>query len=233
MGLTKVNGSMLTGGGGVVAKWADITPTIQFSTTAASTSTITMVSDLTAIIKPGMPIRFQLSGDVRYAICTAITSNLLTIAGAPLTTTATALQALSYSTFPNMVESIQLIVPGYWADSTDVSLLSNDLVLPLIWDKAPAKLVKIKALTRTTDTGASFPRINARIGDVTTDRVCTSNSNAGLAMLASQTWYSTIVDIDTSKYSVINGQTIELVTDANGGNDNAADLCIILTFVYE
>ena len=207
-------------------KW---TAETAFTATPASTSTLTMTADKTADIKTGMPLRYTIGGTAYYGVCTAITSSLLTVAGAPLSGSVT---ALAYSIFPGMVETVQLMLPGYWADSADTALILNDLVSPWVWAKAPAALVQIKAYTRVTDTGASFPRINARIGSTTTDYVSTSNSNAGLAIAASVTWYSTVVDIDVAKYGVTAGQTVELKTDANGGNDNAADLSVVLVFVY-
>ena len=214
------------------SKWTSLVAATDFSTTAPSTSTVTMVTNQTANIKPGMAIRFKLSGTYYYAICTAIAAGLLTLAGAPLTTSAGALTELAYSTLPGMVESITLTDPGAWADAADTALIANDLLMALRWGKAPAALVRIEAYTRTTDTGASFPRVNARLGATTTDYVSTSNSNAGLALAASATWYSTVVDIDPAKYAVVPGTAIELRTDANGSNDDARDLVVVLTFVY-
>ncbi len=211
------------------SKWTALTAATDYATTPASTSTITMATDQTATIKPGMAVRYTIGGTAYYGVVTAITSGLLTVAGAPLSGTIT---ALAYSIFPGMVEVAQVFVPGYWADAADTSLIANDLVSPLVWGGPPAALVRIQAMTRTTDTGASYPRINARIGATTTDRVCTSNAAAGLALAASATWYSTVVDIDPAKYAVSLGGVVELTTDANGGNDNAADVTVVLTFVY-
>ncbi|MGE4537570.1 MAG: hypothetical protein AB7D37_10860 [Desulfovibrio sp.] len=210
------------------SKWTPLAGT-DYTATPASTSTLTMLTDQTSNIFPGMPLRYTISGTAYYGICTAITPSLLTVAGAPLSGDVT---ALDYSTSPGMVETIQLMIPGYWADTADTSLILNDLVQPLLWPGAPARLVRIQAYTRTTDTGASFPRINARIGATTTDRICTSNSTAGLQISASATWYTSVVDIDPTKYTVSTGNIIELTTDANGGNDNASDIVVVLRFVY-
>lgn len=213
-------------------KWTALVSTTDFSTTAASTSTITMVTDQTATIKPGMAIRFTLSGTVYYAVCTAITSNLLTIAGAPLTTTASALTALSYGLLPPYVERIA--IPGYWSDSADTALIASDLLTPYVWAGARAYLVRIRAYSRTVDSSAStYARVNARIGSTTTDYVSTSNSNAGLQLGTAATWVATTIDIATAKYLVALGDTVELKTDGNGGNDDSADLFVELTFVYE
>lgn len=214
---------------GGTSKWTGLVSATDFSTTAASTSTITMVTDQTTIIRAGTPIKFTLSGVDYYAICTAITASLLTIGGAPLTTGAGALTALSYGLIPPVVERFP--VPGYWAATADTDVLKNQLNAPYIWDGPPAFLVQIRVYSRTTDTGTNKPRVNARIGATTTDYVSTSNSNAGLETAASATWYRTVVNIATAKYSVTFGSPIELKTDAYGGNDDASDLMVELVFV--
>lgn len=210
-------------------KWSGIAVE-DYTATPASSSTVTMLADRTAIIRPGMALRYSIGGTVYYGICTAITADLMTVAGAPLSGDVT---SIDYSIFPGMVEIIQLMIPGYWADAADTSLILNDLVQPFIWGGPPAALVTIQARTRSTDTGGStYPRINARIGATTTDRICTSNSTAGLEIAASTTWYTSVVDIDPTQYMVNTGDTIELTTDANGGNDNASDMVVVLKFVY-
>jgi len=210
-------------------KWSGIAVE-DYTATPASSSTVTMLADRTAIIRPGMALRYSIGGTVYYGICTAITAGLMTVAGAPLSGDVT---SIDYSIFPGMVEIIQLMIPGYWADTADTSLILNDLVQPFIWGGPPAALVTIQSRTRSTDTGGStYPRINARIGATTTDRICTSNSTAGLEIAASTTWYTSVVDIDPTQYMVNTGDTIELTTDANGGNDNASDMVVVLKFVY-
>jgi hypothetical protein len=230
--LTLVSGlpAWATAGGGA-SKWTALVATTDFSTTAASTSTITMATDKTATIKSGMAIKFTLSGTAYYAIVSAITANLMTIAGAPLTTDAGALTALSYGLLPPHKELIQ--IPGYWSSAADTAMMLNQLALPYVWRGARAYLVQIGAYSRTTDTGASKPRINARLGATTTDYVSTSNTNTGPEVAASATWYRTGIDIATAKYAVSFGDTVELKTDANGTNDDASDLTVELVFVWE
>jgi len=216
---------------GGTSKWTDLVGSTDFATTAVSTSTVTMVTDQTATIKVGMALKFTLSGTTYYAICTAITSSLLTIAGPPLTTTASALTALSYGLIPPYVERIQ--IPGYWAATADTAMLVNQIGVPYVWRGSKSYLVQIGAYTRTTDSGTNKPRLNARIGSTTTDYVSTSNSNAGIETTASSTWYRTVVDISSAKYSVNYGDVVELKTAAEGGNDDASDLDVELVFVQE
>ena len=216
---------------GGASKWTALAAGTDYTATPASTSTLTMTTDQTAALKPGMALRYIIGGVTYYSygVVAAITANLLTLGGAPLTGNVTALE---YSIFPGMVETLTLSVPGAWADSADTALVFNDLLMALIWNGPPAFLVRIRAWTRITDTGTNKPRINVRLGATTTNYVSTSNGNAGLELIASATWATTGVDISTGRYAVVPGTAIELRTDANGSNDDARDLVVLLTFVY-
>lgn len=221
-------GAWETPASGGTSKWTALTAT-DYTATPASTSTLNMTTDQTANIPPGAALRYTIGGVSYYGVVTAITAGLLTVAGAPLSGDVT---ALDYSIFPGMVETMTLSDPGAWADSADTALVANDLLMALVWPGPPAALVRIQAWTRTTDTGASKPRINARLGATTTDFVSTANGNAGLELAASATWAATGVDIDPTKYALSQGTGIELKTDANGSNDDARDLTVVMTFVY-
>lgn len=211
------------------SKWTALAAGTDYTATPASTSTLTMVTNQTAVLRPGMALRYTIGGVAYYGVVTAVTAGLLTLAGAPLAGDVT---ALDYSIFPGMVETMTLSDPGAWADSADTALVANDLLMALVWPGPPAALVRIQAWTRTTDTGTNKPRINARLGATTTDYVSTANGNAGLELAASATWTATGVDIAPAKYAVVPGTAIELRTDANGSNDDARDLVVVLTFVY-
>lgn len=214
------------------SKWTNLAAVSDFSTTPASTSMVTMNADKRAEIFPGTPIKFTLSNaSTYYGICTSITSNAMGLAGAPLVSGAGALTALSYGTHATFTERIP--IPGYWSDSADASLISNDLGVSYIWRGPPAYLVQFGAISHTTDSGTNKPRINVRIGSTTTDRICTANSGAGLEIAAAETWYRTGVDIDTTKYALNFGDQIEITTDGNGGNDDASQLKPVeFTVVY-
>lgn len=213
--------------GGASSKWTALVATTDFATTAASTSTITMNVDWTASIKAGMAIKFVLSGATYYAIATTVAAGLLTIAGAPLTTGAGALTALSFSPLPGMVEMVAFIVAGTFANAVSTALLDEDVLTAVKWDKAPAYCVKQEVIVITDDSGANQPRVNVTIA---ASAVNTSNANAGLTV--AETWVNSVVDINTTNYSIVYGEAIELTTDANGSNDDARDLTVQLTFVY-
>lgn len=225
----KVPSSQLPTATGDTSKWTALAAGTDYTATPASTSTLTMTTDQKAALRPGMAVRYTIGGTAYYGVCTAITSALLTVAGAPLSGDVT---ALDYSIFPGIVETLTLSDPGAWADSADTALVANDLLMALVWSGPPASLVLIRAWTRTTDTGTNKPRINVRLGMTATDYVSTANNGAGLELAASATWVATTKAIDPAKYAVVPGTAIELRTDANGSNDDARDLTVQLTFVY-
>lgn len=196
-----------------------------FSTTAASTSTITMTSDLTSSILPGHCIKFKLSGSYYRAICTAITSNLLTIAGAPLTTGAGDLTELYSTSMPSISETI--VIDGAFADATDTALLLHDLNMSYIWPAGRAYLVQLSIRTTQDDSAASTQAsINVSIAG--------SDVFSTALTVPDGTYAKSVVAIITANYDVNYGEAIELkVTAASGGTPahDAKNLTAILTFV--
>jgi len=93
-----------------VDRWTQTTGT--FTATPASTSTLTMTTDLTASIKAGMPLRYAIGGTTYYGRVAAIASNLLTVNGAPLSGDVT---ALCYG--GGTVRQIQIIIPSTYEDA--------------------------------------------------------------------------------------------------------------------
>lgn len=204
------------------SKWSTVTA---FNDQPASTSTITMTSDLTATIKPGKAIKFKLSGTYYYAICTAITANLLTIAGAPLTTGDGDLTELYYSEFAGQVIQVPILVPGYFADATETALLLNDNLEYLKWTQSKAYLVRMSATQKVADTG-SENTVNCAInGSNVFSTALTLDATAG-------TWANTVVAVTTANYDINFDESIELVA-TKVGNGDCTDLSVILTFVGE
>ena len=207
--------------------WASLVSVDDFSTTAPSTSTITMVTDRTAEIRVGTPIRFALSGVPFYAICTAITSSLLTIAGAPLTTGAGDLTALSFGDHTR-VSSVSLFVSGTYGDGVATDLLRDDMLSPFEWTGPTAYCVAIKASHASVDTGAE-PKINIRINDAAVSSNDTSN---GIQLGAANTWVeNSAVAITTANYDINHGEKLEVGCTVAGGTGDASDLTAIVTFV--
>jgi hypothetical protein len=210
--------------GGSSSKWTALVLTTDYATVPASTSTITMNTDQTANIKAGMALKYTIGGVDYYGVATTVAANLLTIAGAALGGNIT---ALYYSPLPGMVEMVAFIVSGTFADAASTTLLADDVLTKVKWDKPNAYCVKQEVTVTTDDSGANQPRVNVTLAG---SAVNTSNTNAGLTV--AETWVNSVVDINTTNYSIIYGEAIEVTTDANGSNLDASDLTIQLTFVY-
>jgi hypothetical protein len=215
---------------GTVAPGDGWNQTSAFATTAASTSTITMTSDLTGVIKVGMAIKFKLSGTYYYAVCSAITSNLLTIKGAPLTTGAGALTELYFSGVKAVNWSAN--IAGFYGAATSTSLLASMMSVYASWRLPKAYCVSFEAKNKTS-AGTTQPKINLLIAG---SRVSTANTNAGIQ--PSTSWVvNSAVAINTTNYSVANGEEIEIECTAAGdgtvGSTAASDLTLQAVFVME
>ena len=193
-----------------------------FAAVPASTSTLTMTADATSYIKPGCGLKYTIGGLVYYGIVTAITSNLLTVAGAPFGGNVTAL----FWSEPITIIQVDFLIPGTFADAANTGLLASDTRSKFSWGLGTAYCVQIKHTVRVADTGANQPNVTISINGAV---VGTDNSNAGLPVAT--TWTSTVVGINTSNYDINKGEAIEIVTDANGSNDNAQDLTVSVLFV--
>lgn len=202
-------------------QWTQIT---SFSTTAASTSTITMTNDLTSVLLVGLPIKFKLSGTYYYAQITASVSNLLTIRGAPLTTGAGDLTEVYYGS-PDMVQMIHICIPGLFEDATNTALIASDLFDAVRWQGPEAYCVGFDFKETTADSGATQPNCNVRWGN---NPISTSNTNAGPLLTAS--WQSTGIDINTTNYVISWHEALEIEC-TKGTNGNASDLSIDIIVV--
>jgi hypothetical protein len=180
-----------------------------------------MTADLTSTILVGYGLKYTISSVVYYGVVTAITSNLLTVAGAPLGGDVTALYWCSTGVF-----QLDFFIPGLFADAANTTLIATDAHSKISWRIAKSYCVRMLHTVRIDDTGANQPIVNVSING---SALCTSNTNAGLAV--AETWVSTVVDINTSNYDINPTEAIEVITDASGSNDNAVDLTVSLVFV--
>jgi len=191
-----------------------------YTATPASTSTLTMTSDLTATIKAGYGVKYTIGGTVYYGVITAMASNLMTIAGAPLSGD---VSSLNYT--KTGVVQMPILIPGYYEDASNTGLIASDLGQAILWQQGPAYCVRSGFKTRVADS-SSDGKVQAYIaGDI----LSTSNTNTGL-VLANANWTYTVVDINTTNYSIAFGEAIEIgATKGTGGT--AIDLSVLLTFV--
>lgn len=196
-----------------------------FSTTAASTSTITMTADLTSTLSAGLPIKFKLSGTYYYAQITAITSNLMTIRGAPLTTGSGALTELYYG-LASQLNQIHVLIPGLFEAATSTTLLLTFAKDQLKWKEGNAYCVGFDYIVGTADGGGTQPNINVRWGG---NRISTANTNAG--PLVSASWQSTAIDINTTNYGITFGTALEIEC-TKGTTGDAANLSLEILMVH-
>jgi len=212
--LPAIDGSLLIG----LKPWTQTTGT--FTAAPASTSTITMTTDLTATIFVGMPLKYTISAVVYYGVVSAITSVLLTVAGAPLGGNVTAL----YYGDPTRLVNINIIIPGLYEDASNTALITSDLASNFTWDKVVAYLVRYRCYSAVHDSG-THGQASVRINNTEVNTTA-----GGLTIAANATWYSTIVDIAVAAYDINPGELLE-ITAVKGETGDASDLTCELTFV--
>lgn len=196
-----------------------------FTATPASTSTLTMTSDRTAILKVGMPVRYTISGVVYYGIITASAANLLTVAGAAMGGDVTKLE---YG-MPQRVVQIDFFISGTYGDGAN-DLLAADMNTFFRWNMNKAYLVNFSCTEKTVDTGAE-PKINVKINGAT---VSTNDSNKGVQLTTSGAWVdNSAVAINTSNYDINKNEAIEITCTEAGATGDAAHLTVTCTFVLE
>ena len=198
-----------------------------FTATPASTSTLTMLSDLTATVKAGMGIRYTISSIVYYGFIKAVTSNLLTVGGGPLSGDVTQLE---YLTIP-LIET-EFKIDGYFAGSATTTGIKTGCVLPVSpqWNRNPAYLVGMKLATSQDDGGTvtTQPTINPTI--------------AGGAVLSTAktipdgAWAWTDIEFTAANQKIEFGEILEItiaVATGSAPNHDSADLWIQFLFVPE
>jgi hypothetical protein len=194
-----------------------------YNSTPASTYTITMAVDRSAVVPVGTPVKvICATSGTCYGIVTAITSNLMTLACMPMT------GAISYLAYgpADLVGQIDYIIPGAYADGANSALISTDQKSYSFWRGKPARLVQIGHRHHSNDS-TSNPYVTALING---NAVGTDNSNTGLQVTTSVS--NTTDGINASNNRIINGQSIEIKTTA-GGTGDANTLTVFLTFVSE
>ena len=190
-----------------------------FTATPASTSTLTMTSDMTAIIKPMMTLSYIIGGVTYYGVVGAITSNLLTVWGAPLSGDVT---ALYYG--GGRLRQINVMIPGFYEDTSNTALIASDLDSAFLWALPTSYLVYYKAYSKTHDS-TTHGQASVRINNTEVNTV-----SGGLTIAADNTWYSTVVDLAVAAYDINPGEALEVTAVKNGAGD-AANLTIEMLFV--
>jgi len=204
-------------GAGPYAPAGGWTAIAAFTATPASTSTITTTADLTATIAPGIPLRYAIGGTTYYGIVTAITSTLITLAGAPLSGTIT---TLAYGDASKVV-TLPILLPGYYEAAASTAAIAAVIGRAVRWRLPPAYLVLTQVKTRVADS-SSNGTVNPRIGG--------ADVLASALTIGSTAWLSSVVGITVANYDIAFGDDIEL-NIGKGTGGNGQDLSADLTFV--
>jgi len=194
--------------------------------TRASDSSFTVTDNATnqGIFVESRPIRYrETAGSWVYGIITNYSSGTVTISGAPMTSSYD--DELQYSDMTRVYQW-NFFISGVFANTSSGSMLDTLMFASCAWNLGESRLVEFKHRSHTIDTGANQPRVNVSVDD---NKICTANSNAGTEV--AQSWISTEVYIDTTNYIVKTGSIIEITTDANGSNKDAANLSLEGIFV--
>ena len=192
------------------SKWNNILANA--SSTPASTSTITMVSDLTATVLTGYALKYKIGAEstYRYGIVDAITNNLLTLKGAALTTNAGDLKEL------------------YWADARQV-LVYNAALTESSFDAASNTDVLTgknnnNPIKPDTDVYVAYYEVWCNTADTGTKSTITLMNAANavstaLTLTASGTYYDSGIGISVTYYKFTRGTNFRIDT-ASAGNKN-------------
>lgn len=190
-----------------ISLWKKV-PTASFTATPASTSTITMGVDLTASIKKGMTLKYEIDGVIYYGIVGASAAGLLTVWGAPL---GDDVDALYYGggTISQLSYDATVAVDG----TANATVLKTGTVYTLKWQKPTSYLVFYQAYQTTADTGDDG-KVTIKVNGTEVN-----TSAGGLVVAADATWYSTVVDIATAAYDINPGEDLTIVVTRGGTAD--------------
>jgi hypothetical protein len=196
-----------------VNRWTQTTGT--FTATPASTSTITMTTDMTASIKANMTLKYVIGGVTYYGIVGAIASNLLTVWGAPLGGDVTALY-YGGGTLLQLAYDATVNVDG----TANTTALKTGTVYTLKWQKPTSYLVFYQAYQTTHDSHSASPITHGKV-TIKINGTEVNTSAGGLVIAANATWYSTVIDIATAAYDINPGEGLTIVVTQGGTADGA------------
>jgi len=205
--------------------WVTI-DTSKYTATPASLQQIDM-SD-SSDMHLGAAIKYTYDGTIYYGIVDAVSGSYIYIAGPPLDTgeDITELQIGS----SNKVVTKEFFISGTYGDSTDTSLLKNDMDRYFRWESPEVKLVAFSVTQDTVDTGTE-PKINI-LND--TVRVSTADSGNGAQLSGAGVWVDiNRSSIDPDEYTFnYRSSVLEIECTVAGGTGDAADLTVSCVFVY-
>jgi len=187
------------------------------------------------IFQVGRPLRWTDGTPWYYGIVTAYSAGTVYISGIAIVN----INSLDFLEFGPMskVTMMTFSINGQYADGADQQLIFNNLNTLVRWSMGTAYCVQILHIGIYPDTGASQPRINAYRSVYPGAQVPIGLGNLSEGLDVVQTWTSTCSigssGMNPSNYMISNGDRIDIGGNAQGANDDARDLTVVLVFVYE
>lgn len=183
----------------------------------------------------GRPIRYSSGGTWSYGIVKSYSAGTVTISGIAIVD----INHLAFVHFAPMQKAtmMTLSVNGQFADAANQSLIQNDLNTEIRWSMGKAYCIEILHKVEYLDTGASQPRINGYRARPPASQVPLGLGNFSEGLNVALTWASTgdvaSSGLNPSNYDIENGDILDIGGNAQGTNNDARDLTVVLVFVYE
>jgi hypothetical protein len=215
-------GSQSSSGGS--SRWTEWTGAYRDGSGIRSTGTI---------LPSYTPIRFRIydSGSSLvgeyYAIVRIVSGSYHPLIGVPVATGTGYTYEYDYGV-PEMVNLLHIIIPGEFAAVASTTLLKDYLSMDqgIYWATAGSYVVGYYAACGTADTSGTDPNLNVSVDG---DQLCSYSSDNGLPI--STAFIANGVYTNTANYKIEPLESIEVTTDANGGNNDAKDLSLVIIAV--
>jgi hypothetical protein len=192
-----------------------------YTATAASASSITFSN--TTGLYAGLPLRINIASSDYYCIIDSISGGTVNVRG----------PAINIGTIssihqgkPEQVSEISFFVAGFFATNTSTTLLATEMQSYYKWRAAPCYAVQASFITNQAD-GVSAPKMQILAGG---SRLIADNSNTGVTLTSAGSYAESTL-MNSTNYSIVRGDAMELEVVTAGGDGNAADLTATLTLV--
>lgn len=184
------------GGGGFT--WTNLTAGVDFTTTAVSQSALTMLTDQSASIKPGMLVEITSDGSSYPYRVKSCTSTTLIVQGPDLSEDPGVTTGVRWSSRKDAIGYMQFQVSGNWCDTTTTSLLADDMGVKFQWPLPAGRILAVSAAERVT-TGS--PIVNVYLA---------SYPILGNGITVGTSWTDAEADLSTAHTAVSPGDAIEI-----------------------
>ena len=204
------------------SRWTDI-PNTRFTSAPVSATQIQMsnVTDLAI----GLPLRLTTSAGTKYLIITNVQPSYIDVKGPTLGTDS--ITAMNVGK-PEMVSDMNLFVAGSYSTSATVQLLEDRMETFYRWRASTAHVVEACFVNNVADS-TTAPKINVRIAGT---RLLTDDSGNGVQVSGAGVWNDSVF-IDLANSSVTRNNAIEIEVTAAGGDGDAKDLTVTMTFIVD